>query len=35
MQPNQDSKQMVSYLQELSVDDSFSSVKALKIEMSK
>lgn len=33
MQPNQDSKQMVSYLLELSVNDSFSSVKAFEIEL--
>lgn len=35
MQPNQDWKQIVSYLQKSSVNDSFPSVKAFEIEMSK
>ena len=35
MQPNQDAKQMVSNLQEWSVNDSLYSVKAFETEMSK
>ena len=35
MQPNQDAKQMVPNLQELSMNDSFYSVKAFEIETSK
>lgn len=34
MQPNEELKQMESYRQELSVNDSFSRVKAFEIEMS-